>query len=80
VIYGDKKYDIVNVAAVGGVLGDISITVKKLKLLTKKDSYILVDDCVLSDNSSFSPNKYLSFSDAKKYIKPQDLEIIDYYI
>ena len=79
-IYGDKKYDIVIMAAVGGVLENISITVKKLKPLTKKDGLIIIDDCVLSDDSSFSSNKYLSFSDAKKYIKSQDLEIIDYYI
>ena len=89
VIYGDKKYDIVIMAAVGGVLGDIGITVKKLKPLTKKDGLIIIDDCVLSDDSSLSSKqtdwkvcstKYLSFSDAKKYIKSQDLEIIDYYI
>ena len=80
VIYGDKKYDIVIMAAVGGVLGDVGVTVKKLKPLTKKDGLIIIDDCVLSDDSSFSSDKYLSFSDTKKYIKSQDLEIIDYYI
>ncbi|MCK4532186.1 class I SAM-dependent methyltransferase [bacterium] len=76
----NKKYDLVIMAAVGGVLGDIGITVKKLKRVTKSDGIIIIDDCVLSDDSLFKSDKYLFFSEAKKCIKSQSLKIIDYYM
>lgn len=72
-LYG---FDIINLGAIGPVLGDLGTTLKTLVRSIKSDGYILLDDGYIDDRSKTKYDKCLRRTEFYKQIKESGFEII----
>jgi len=75
----ERGYDIVILGAVGDVLGEPAMTLKKLTQVIRKSGYILIDEAYLvgaQDEVRYKNYEYLTLPQWKKLFKELNLELI----
>ncbi|MFO7446499.1 MAG: methyltransferase domain-containing protein [Ignavibacteriaceae bacterium] len=71
------KYDVVILAAVGYVLGNVEETISALSNCINPNGFIVIDDGYIPDNTVFPNNIYIKESDYFNQLNRSNFEIVD---
>ena len=79
-IYDLKKVNLVLLASVGQILGNVSQTLTILEKCLEQGGYVILDDCYLPDNSVSDYTRCLRESEFYKQIGASNFNVIDQLI
>lgn len=71
------RYDVAVWGAVGNILGNLEATIRQLQKIIAPGGLLLIDDCVLPDDSDLPTGKYHHFSEAKRLIAATGMTVLE---